>query len=84
MVKTLPQELKLTDLSICPQLKRGRQLVLAGNSAQPTEPVLVRELNTWIRFSPRQAATTDGLFDAASDNPTLPYSARRPVEAALA
>lgn len=84
MAKTFPQALKPTDLSICPQVNRRRHLALAVNSAQPAEPVLVRELKTWIRFSPRQAATTDGLFDAASDNPTLSYTARRPVEAMLA
>ena len=33
----------------------------------------MRELKSWIRFSPRQAMTSrDGLFAAASGNPALP------------
>lgn len=56
-----------------PQIDRVRDLVLAGNSAQLADPAFVRELKSWIRFSPRQAVTTgDGLFAAASGNPALP------------
>lgn len=56
-----------------PQMDRVRDLVLAGNSAQLADPAFVRELKSWIRFSPRAAiATGDGLFAAASGNPALP------------
>jgi nitroreductase len=56
-----------------PEMNRVRDLVLAGNSAQLADPAFVRELQSWIRFSPRQAMTTgDGLFAAASGNPVLP------------
>jgi nitroreductase len=55
------------------QMNRVRDLVLAGNSAQLSDPSFVCELKSWIRFSPRQAMTTgDGLFAAASGNPALP------------
>jgi hypothetical protein len=50
-----------------------RDLVVAGNSAQIADAAFVRELKTWLRFSPREAlATGDGLFSAASGNPILP------------
>jgi hypothetical protein len=50
-----------------------RDLVVAGNSIQMNDPAFVRELKAWLRFSPHQAmATGDGLFSAASGNPTLP------------
>jgi Nitroreductase family len=56
-----------------PQMDRVRDLVLAGNSAQLADPAFVRELKSWIRFSPRQAMTSgDGLFAVASGNPALP------------
>lgn len=56
-----------------PQIDRVRDLVLAGNSTQLADPAFVRELKSWIRFSPRHAMTTgDGLFAAASGNPPLP------------
>ena len=56
-----------------PQMNRVRDLVLSGNSAQLADPAFLRELKSWIRFSPRQAMTTgDGLFAAASGNPALP------------
>lgn len=56
-----------------PQIDRVRDLVLAGNGAQLADPAFVRELKSWIRFSPRQATTAgDGLFAAASGNPALP------------
>ncbi len=55
------------------QMDRVRDFVLAGNSAQLADPAFVRELKSWIRFSPRQAMTNgDGLFAAASGNPALP------------
>ena len=55
------------------QMDRVRDLVVAGNSAQLADPAFVRELKSWIRFSPRDAIVTgDGLFAAASGNPALP------------
>lgn len=55
------------------QMDRVRDLVLTGNTAQMADTAFVRELKTWLRFSPRQAlATSDGLFSASSGNPTLP------------
>lgn len=55
------------------QMDRVRDLVLAGNSAQLADPAFLHELKSWIRFNPRRAlATGDGLFSAASGNPTLP------------
>jgi len=48
-------------------------LVVAGNSAQMADAAFMRELESWLRFNPRQALETgDGLFSAASGNPTAP------------
>jgi len=56
-----------------PQIDRVRDLVLAGNSVQTADPAFMRELKSWLRFSPRQALTmADGLFSATTGNPTLP------------
>ena len=56
-----------------PQIDRVRDLVVAGNSAQVADAAFVRELKTWLRFSPREAIKSgDGLFSAATGNPTLP------------
>ena len=56
-----------------PQIDRVRDLVLAGNSAQIANAAFVRELKSWLRFSPRQAIEMgDGLFSATTGNPTLP------------
>ena len=56
-----------------PQISRVRDLVIAGNSAQMADKAFVRELRSWLRFSPRQAMETgDGLYSAASGNPVLP------------
>jgi nitroreductase len=55
------------------QIDRVRDLVIAGNSAQMADPAFLKELKTWLRFSPRQAARmADGLFSATSGNPALP------------
>jgi nitroreductase len=55
------------------QIDRIRDLVLAGNSVQLADGAFRRELERWLRFNPRQAlAAGDGLFSAASGNPTLP------------
>jgi len=56
-----------------PQLDQLRDLVIAGNTAQIGDPAFVAELKHWLRFSPKNALRTgDGLFSAASGNPTLP------------
>ncbi|MGQ7791188.1 Acg family FMN-binding oxidoreductase [Faunimonas sp. B44] len=55
------------------QIERVLDLVVAGNSAQMADPDFLRELKHWLRFNPRQALETgDGLFSAASGNPTAP------------
>ena len=55
---------------------RVRDLVLAGNSTQISDPAFVRELKAWMRFNPRAAADTGhGLFSAASGQPILPCRA---------
>jgi len=55
------------------QLEQVRDLVVAGNSSQLGDTGFVRELKSWLRFSPRQAIETgDGLFSASSGNPTTP------------
>ncbi len=55
------------------QIDQIRDLVVAGNSAQMADAAFLRELEAWLRFNPRQAITTgDGLFSAATGNPTLP------------
>lgn len=56
-----------------PQIDRVRDLVVAGNSTQMADPAFMRELRSWLRFNPRQAAETgDGLYTVASDNPAIP------------
>jgi nitroreductase len=56
-----------------PRLSRIRELVVAGNSTQMADPAFIQELKTWLRFSPRQALRMgDGLYSAASGNPSLP------------
>jgi hypothetical protein len=55
------------------QINRIRDLVIAGNTAQITDPAFVRELKHWLRFSPHEALLRgDGLFSAASGSPVLP------------
>jgi len=55
-----------------------RDLVVAGNDAQMADPVFMAELKHWLRFNPRSAmASGDGLFSAASGNPSLPTSLGR-------
>lgn len=56
-----------------PNMDRVCDLVVAGNSAQMADPAFVRELKSWLRFSPRHAIETgDGLYSVASGNPALP------------
>jgi Nitroreductase family len=55
------------------KIERVRDLVVAGNTAQMTDPAFVAELKRWLRFSPSVAMETgDGLFSAASGSPALP------------
>ena len=50
-----------------------RDLVVAGNDAQMRDAAFMRELKSWLRFNPRSAMERgDGLFAAASGNPSLP------------
>ncbi|MCS3727914.1 Acg family FMN-binding oxidoreductase [Bradyrhizobium betae] len=54
--------------------------VLEGNSAQMRDKAFMRELVSWLRFNQTDAlATMDGLFSAASGNPTLPAWLARPL-----
>lgn len=55
------------------RINRLRDLVVAGNTAQLADRAFLAELKHWLRFNPRSAARTgDGLFSAASGNPSLP------------
>lgn len=47
--------------------------VVAGNTRQVEDPAFVAELTEWLRFNAAHAAATrDGLYSAASGNPTTP------------
>ena len=47
--------------------------VVAGNSAQMNDAAFLAELKSWIRFSSADALRTgDGLYSAASGNPSMP------------
>lgn len=60
------------------QIDRVRDLVVAGNDAQLADPAFRSELKAWLRFNPRSAmARGDGLFSAATGNPSLPDSLGR-------
>jgi len=53
--------------------ERIAELVVAGNTAQMSDPAFVAELKHWIRFDGAQAARTlDGLYSASSGNPVVP------------
>ncbi len=55
------------------QIEQVRDLVVAGNGAQMADAAFMRELKSWLRFSPHEAVRTgDGLFSAASGSPALP------------
>jgi nitroreductase len=55
------------------KIGKVRDLVVAGNSDQMADPAFMNELKQWIRFNARRAmASGDGLFSAASGNPSLP------------
>jgi hypothetical protein len=54
-------------------INRVRDLVIAGNTKQMSDPAFLRELKAWMRFSPELALTTgDGLFSACSGRPIVP------------
>lgn len=60
----------VTDPAIVAQVL---ELILAVNAMQVSDPAFATELKSWLRFNPRAAIETgDGLFSAASGNPTLP------------
>ena len=55
------------------RIDRVRDLVVAGNGTQMADAAFVRELRSWLRFSPCEAIESgDGLFGAASGSPTMP------------
>ena len=61
-----------------PRIGDIRDLVIAGNDAQMTDPAFINELKRWLRFNPRSAmASGDGLFSATSGNPLLPDAVGR-------
>ena len=63
-----------------PRMDRLRDIIIEGNSTQLDDPAFLRELKAWLRFNPRQAASTgDGLFSAASGSPNLPNWLGRPM-----
>ena len=56
-----------------PRIETAVEHVVAGNTAQMEDEAFVDELRHWLRFNDGQAlATRDGLYSAASGNPTLP------------
>ncbi|QNA83736.1 Tat pathway signal protein [Sphingomonas sp. So64.6b] len=60
----------ITDRS---RMDHVRDLVVAGNDAQMTDPSFLRELKSWLRFNPDAARRTgDGLYSVASGTPALP------------
>ncbi|MCG7506055.1 Acg family FMN-binding oxidoreductase [Mesorhizobium retamae] len=55
------------------EIERVLDFVVSGNTMQMADPAFERELKHWLRFNPRQALETgDGLFSAASGNPSAP------------
>ena len=57
-----------------------RDLIIAGNDAQMDDPAFVTELKSWLRFSAGSAIERgDGLYAAASGNPSLPDFLGRPA-----
>ncbi|MBK1681084.1 Acg family FMN-binding oxidoreductase [Rhodocyclus tenuis] len=54
-------------------LEQVLEYVVAGNTAQMNDPAFVAELRKWLRFSGDEAVRTgDGLYAAASGNPSVP------------
>jgi nitroreductase len=57
-----------------------RDLVVTGNDRQMADPAFIAELKAWLRFSPASAMRHgDGLYAAASGNPSLPDFLGRPA-----
>jgi nitroreductase len=55
------------------QMARLRDIVVAGNEVQMSDPAFISELKSWLRFSPRQALLSgDGLYSLTSGSPALP------------
>jgi nitroreductase len=55
------------------RIGRVRDLAVAGNDAQLADAAFMSELKDWLRFNPRSAmARGDGLYAAATGNPSLP------------
>ncbi len=64
---------RLVLLTDRPRIDQARDLVVAGNEAQMTDPAFMAELKRWLRFNPGDAMRTgDGLYSAASGSPILP------------
>lgn len=64
---------RLVLLTDRPRIDHARDLVVAGNEAQMTDPAFMAELKRWLRFNPGDAMRTgDGLYSAASGSPILP------------
>jgi nitroreductase len=54
-------------------LEKVLEYVVAGNSAQLKDPAFIAELKQWIRFGSAEAVRYgDGLYSAASGNPSVP------------
>lgn len=54
-------------------MEKVPELVVQGNTAQLRNPAFVAGLKQWVRYDGAHAARTgDGLYAAASGNPTLP------------
>lgn len=55
------------------ELARVEAFVVRGNTTQLKNPAFVKELIAWIRFNQAEAERKgDGLYSAASGNPSLP------------
>lgn len=64
---------RLVFLTDRPRLDQARDLVVAGNEAQMTDPAFMAELKHWLRFNPGDAMRSgDGLYSGATGNPILP------------
>ncbi len=77
-ISTFAQAAQVPDVSLVlfterSSIDRVRDLIIAGNTAQMTDPAFVAELKAWMRFNPNAALQHgDGLFSASSGNPILP------------
>lgn len=64
---------RLVILTDRPRLASLRDLVLTGSDAQMDDPAFIAELKEWMRFNEASAVSAgDGLYSAASGNPTAP------------